>query len=108
MTTTTTGPSGRRVRKVLRAVPSWAYVIVCALVVLPPVAWVLSTSLKTADDTIQFPPKWIPEPFSFEEYAGLFNSTNTRFFVNSLVYACGTILLALAICVPAAYVATRA
>ena len=107
MTTTTAGPSGRRVRKVLRAVPSWAYVIVCALVVLPPVAWVLSTSLKTADDTIQFPPKWIPEPFSFEEYAGLFNSTNTRFFVNSLVYACGTILLALAICVPAAYVATR-
>ena len=97
----------RRVRKVLLAVPSWAYVIVCALVVLPPVAWVVSTSLKTADDTIQFPPKWIPEPFSFEEYAGLINATNIRFFVNSLIYAGGTILLALAICVPAAYVATR-
>ena len=103
---TAAGPN-LRVRKVLRALPSWAYIIVCALVVLPPVAWVLSTSLKTAGDTIQFPPKWIPEPFSLEEYAGLFNSTNTRFFVNSLVYACGTILLALAICVPAAYVATR-
>jgi len=96
-----------RVRMVIRAVPSWAYIIVCALAVLPPVAWVVSTSLKTADDTIQFPPKWIPEPFSFEEYAGLFNSTNIRFFLNSLVYAGGTILLALAICVPAAYVATR-
>jgi multiple sugar transport system permease protein len=101
------GPGHRRVHKILLAVPSWAYIIVCAIVVLPPVAWVVSTSLKTADDTIQFPPKWIPEPFSLEEYAGLFNSTNIRFFVNSLVYAGGTILLALAICVPAAYVATR-
>jgi multiple sugar transport system permease protein len=101
------GPGHRRVHKILLAVPSWAYIIVCAIVVLPPVAWVVSTSLKTADDTIQFPPKWIPEPFSFEEYTGLFNSTNIRFFVNSLVYAGGTILLALAICVPAAYVATR-
>jgi multiple sugar transport system permease protein len=104
---TIAGPGHRRVHKILLAVPSWVYIIVCAIVVLPPVAWVVSTSLKTADDTIQFPPKWIPEPFSLEEYTGLFNSTNIRFFVNSLVYAGGTILLALAICVPAAYVATR-
>jgi multiple sugar transport system permease protein len=103
--TTTTGRG--RGGKFIRAIPTWLYIIVSAAVVLPPVAWILSTSLKTPKDTIQFPPRWIPNPISFAEYAGLFNSTNIRFFINSLAYAGGTIVLALAICIPAAYVATR-
>lgn len=97
----------RRAGKAVRAIPSRIFILVSALVVLPPVAWIVSTSLKTSDDTIQFPPKWVPDPVSFEGYAGLFTSTNSRFFVNSLVYAGGSIVLALAICIPAAYVATR-
>jgi multiple sugar transport system permease protein len=105
VTTTTTGRG--RGGKFIRAIPTWLYIIVSAAVVLPPVAWILSTSLKTPKDTIQFPPRWIPNPISFAEYAGLFNSTNIRFFINSLAYAGGTIVLALAICIPAAYVATR-
>jgi len=105
--TTATPRRHRRVGKAVRAIPSRLYIIVSALIVLPPVAWIVSTSLKTAADTIQFPPKWIPNPFSFEGYAGLYTSTNVRFFFNSLVYAGGSILLALAICIPAAYVATR-
>jgi multiple sugar transport system permease protein len=103
--TTTTGRG--RGGKFIRAIPARLYIIVSAAVVLPPVAWILSTSLKTPKDTIQFPPRWIPNPISFAEYAGLFNSTNIRFFINSLAYAGGTIVLALAICIPAAYVATR-
>jgi multiple sugar transport system permease protein len=105
--TTTTGRGRGRGGKFIRAIPTWLYIIVSAAVVLPPVAWILSTSLKTPKDTIQFPPRWIPNPISFAEYAGLFNSTNIRFFINSLAYAGGTIVLALAICIPAAYVATR-
>lgn len=92
---------------VLRAVPAWAYVLLSAAVVIPPVAWIVSTSLKTAPDTIEFPPRWIPDPISFEGYAGLLTSTNIRFFINSLIYAGGSIALALAISIPAAYVATR-
>lgn len=91
----------------LRAIPAWIYVLASALLVLPPVAWVLSTSLKVEADTIDFPPAWIPDPFSSAGYAGLLTSTNIRFFVNSLIYAGGSIVLALLICIPAAYVATR-
>jgi multiple sugar transport system permease protein len=75
--------------------------------VLPPVVWIVSTSLKTEADTIKFPPEWIPSPISFDNYIGLLTPTNIRFFVNSLIYAAGSIVLALAICIPAAYVATR-
>lgn len=91
----------------LRAIPAWIYVLVSALVLLPPVVWVLSTSLKVEADTIAVPPTWIPDPFSSGGYAGLLTSTNIRFFVNSLIYAGGSIVLALLICIPAAYVATR-
>lgn len=105
MTITTTRRG--RLSKLVRGIPTGIFILIAAIVVLPPVAWILSTSLKTPNDTIQFPPRWIPDPISLAEYAGLFNSTNIRFFINSLAYASGTIVLALAICIPAAYVATR-
>jgi multiple sugar transport system permease protein len=107
VTTSTTARRGSRWGTILRGVPRWLFIVVSALVVLPPVAWILSTSLKLPADTIQFPPKWIPDPFSLANYAGIFTPTNMRFFLNSLVYSCGSIVLALAICIPAAYVATR-
>ncbi|NQX18300.1 carbohydrate ABC transporter permease [Rathayibacter sp. VKM Ac-2857] len=105
--TTATARSRRKKGDVLKAIPSWVYILVSAIIVLPPVVWILSTSLKVEADTIQFPPIWIPDPFSLAAYTGLFTSTNIRFFVNSLVYAGGSIVLALVICIPAAYVATR-
>jgi multiple sugar transport system permease protein len=107
--TTATAPTSRRRRvdRAIRRIPTWVYIIVSALIVLPPVAWIVSTSLKTEGDTIQFPPEWIPDPVTFDNYAGIVTPTNIRFFVNSLIYAGGSILLALVICIPAAYVATR-
>jgi multiple sugar transport system permease protein len=105
--TTTTVNRRRARRNILRAIPAWIYIAISAAIVLPPVLWIVSTSLKPAEDTIQFPPEWIPDPFTLESYAGLFTPTNVRFFVNSLIYATGSILLALAVCIPAAYVATR-
>jgi multiple sugar transport system permease protein len=103
-----TAPAGRRrAGSALRAIPIWAYIVVSVLIVLPPVVWIVSTSLKIEADTIKFPPEWIPIPATFANYAGLLTNTNVRFFVNSLIYAAGSIALALLICIPAAYVATR-
>jgi multiple sugar transport system permease protein len=107
-TATATGASRRRrSRSVLPAISTWVYIVISALIVLPPVVWIVSTSLKPEADTIKFPPEWIPSPISFDNYIGLLTPTNIRFFVNSLIYAGGSIVLALAICIPAAYVATR-
>ncbi len=111
MTTATTTAAAasrrRRSRSVLPTISTWVYIAISALIVLPPVVWIVSTSLKPEADTIKFPPEWIPSPISFDNYIGLLTPTNIRFFINSLVYAGGSILLALAICIPAAYVATR-
>lgn len=109
MTTATATATSRRrrSRSVLPTISTWVYIVISALIVLPPVVWIVSTSLKTEADTIKFPPEWIPSPISFDNYIGLLTPTNIRFFVNSLIYAGGSIVLALAICIPAAYVATR-
>ena len=105
--TATAASRRRRSRSVLPTISTWVYIVVSALIVLPPVVWIVSTSLKPEADTIKFPPEWIPSPISFDNYIGIFTPTNIRFFVNSLIYAGGSIVLALAICIPAAYVATR-
>jgi ABC-type glycerol-3-phosphate transport system permease component len=39
-----------------------------AIVVLFPIAWMLSTSLKSPAEVKQFPPVWIPEPIIWENY----------------------------------------
>jgi multiple sugar transport system permease protein len=106
-TATATASRRRRSRSVLPTISTWVYIVISALIVLPPVVWIVSTSLKTEADTIKFPPEWLPSPISFDNYIGLLTPTNIRFFVNSLIYAAGSIVLALAICIPAAYVATR-
>jgi multiple sugar transport system permease protein len=97
----------RRSRSVLPTISTWTYIVISALIVLPPVVWIVSTSLKPEADTIKFPPEWIPSPITFDNYLGLLTATNIRFFINSLIYAAGSIVLALAISIPAAYVATR-
>lgn len=105
--TATAASRRRRSRSVLPTISTWVYIVISALIVLPPVVWIVSTSLKPEADTIKFPPEWIPSPITFDNYIGLLTPTNIRFFVNSLIYAGGSIVLALAICIPAAYVATR-
>ncbi|GMA22556.1 sugar ABC transporter permease [Luteimicrobium album] len=97
----------RRRGALIRAVPRWLVTLLAAAIVLPPVAWVLSTSLKRDADTVSFPPRWIPNPFSWAQYEGIYTITNVRFLINSTVLAVGSIVLALVICVPAAYAATR-
>lgn len=91
-----------------RARAALPYVLVAlgAVVVLPPLAWVLVTSFKRGTDTVRYPPEWIPDPFSLESYVGVLN-TSGRFFANSFILAGASIVLALAVCIPAAYVATR-
>jgi multiple sugar transport system permease protein len=105
--TATAASRRRRSRSVLPTISTWTYIVISALIVLPPVVWIVSTSLKPEADTIKFPPEWIPNPITFDNYLGLLTATNIRFFINSLIYAAGSIVLALAISIPAAYVATR-
>ena len=62
--------------------------IIGALIILFPVAWMLSTSLKTRFEAVQFPPTWIPVVPQWENYrVALTSNPFTKYFQNTMFYA---------------------
>jgi multiple sugar transport system permease protein len=51
-------------------------VVLCllALTLALPLVWLISTSLKTGSQTFLMPPKWIPDPFVWSNYAEAFRA----------------------------------
>jgi len=58
----------RRLRTTLGRVLAFVAVCLGAIVILAPVAWMLSTSVKTLDQTLTFPPIWVPHTLRLENY----------------------------------------
>ena len=59
--------SQRRERRV-QHLATHLVLLLGAVVILFPMAWMLSTSLKAPDQVKQFPPIWIPNPIVWENY----------------------------------------
>jgi len=67
---TTYDPLARRRRietAVSRAV-IYTLLVIGALIILIPFAWMVSTSLKVEKQLFEWPPRWIPDPIAFENY----------------------------------------
>jgi len=66
------------------------YLILCAgaVVVLMPLAWMISTSLKRRGDVFLFPPRWIPDPVMWSNYpTALTMVPFDQFFKNTFTIA---------------------
>ena len=66
-----------------------ALLVICALALLP-FLWMVSTSLKTLDATMSYPPQWWPAPFQWQNYADVFRSEKANFLLwtrNTLIVA---------------------
>jgi ABC-type glycerol-3-phosphate transport system permease component len=62
--------------------------MVGALIVLVPFLWTVSSSFKPLEDIFQYPVRWIPERFTFDNYVNGWRSGNfTRYFINSTLVA---------------------
>lgn len=67
-----------------------AYILLCfiGLTMLVPFLWMVSTSLKGPADVFIFPPKWVPKPLVFENYAKVYRVIPfARFYLNSIFVA---------------------
>jgi multiple sugar transport system permease protein len=60
---------GKRFQEQSAIVLATIVVVLGALVVLFPVAWMVSTSLKTRTETLAMPPVWIPKKLQWVNYA---------------------------------------
>ena len=97
-----------RRRAALKHVATYTLLVVFCLLALAPIVWGLLTSFKAQSSVVAYPPKWIPAPFTLENYIALFGrGTIPKFFLNSLILSLGTIGVSLVIAVPAAYAAAR-
>lgn len=87
------------------------YLFLCcaALIVLSPILWTISTSLKTENTIFNYPPRWIPENPTFESYRFIIGKTDfPRFFFNSFFVSIITICSVLTIGTMAAFRFARA
>lgn len=83
-------------------------IILCTLVVLFPFYWMVVTSFKGESEIFRTPPTYIPEVFTTENY--LYALTKTKipvFFLNSIFYAVGTLVVVLVCASLAAYSISR-
>jgi multiple sugar transport system permease protein len=99
----------RSVTRVLRRVPSRFALLLFVLFALLPFAWMLTASLEPSSALYRNSASLIPHPFTIQNYLDVLqpNSANSndfvRQFVNSIIVAGCTVVLALAVAVPAAY-----
>jgi ABC-type glycerol-3-phosphate transport system permease component len=76
----------------LQAVVIHALLLVGVAIVMIPLAWMLSTSLKPPEQVNQFPPVWIPDPLTWENYV----RAVTIFPIPLLVFIRNSLLMGLA------------
>jgi multiple sugar transport system permease protein len=71
-----TRPTGKGPKPSLWPVHAMLILACCCAIV--PFLWLLSTSFKTADHAMDFPPQWWPRPFMWENYYDVL--TNRKFY----------------------------
>ncbi|MET0744000.1 MAG: carbohydrate ABC transporter permease [Microvirga sp.] len=69
-----------------------------------PLVWGISTALKVPSEVYAFPPTWIPETFTFANFAAVTRNQNLiRAFFNTMVIASATTVVALIVGVLGGY-----
>ena len=64
-----------------------------AVLILFPIAWMLSTALKSAPEIAMYPPKLLPEKLMFENFAIAWSKAPfTRYTINTLIIVFFTII----------------
>lgn len=103
-TTTPTSPAqalprknayaSKRNREMVITVIATIVCIIGALIVLFPLAWMVSTSLKTKAEVPKFPPVWIPAIPQWNNYPEALSGQNNFaiYFKNTMIYAGGSMI----------------
>lgn len=100
-------PTSRRWLKRVLPIVETAILLIFVLIYLYPIIWQVTTAFKTQSDALAMPPKWIFTP-TFENFANvLFERQMGRFFLNSVIIAVGSSVLAVIIGAMAAYALGR-
>ena len=99
--------SAKRNRRIKAAI-QWVLALIVVLIIVFPIYWMLVSSVKSQEEILLAVPTLWPREFHFENYINAWNANSiSTFFMNSLLYAVATMVGAVVISAPAAYVLSR-
>ncbi len=94
--------------KVVKKTLLYFFLILVAVIAIFPFIWIISTSLKGAEEIFSFPPTFIPKEFNLENYSGVWNAVPFgKYFLNSIIIVVSTVFLNLLIASLAGYALAR-
>ncbi|NLO09368.1 MAG: carbohydrate ABC transporter permease [Clostridiales bacterium] len=94
--------------RVISGIGTYTVLVIASIVVLIPILWMLSTSLKIESETISIPPKWIPDNPSLEAYSRLWSEYPfLTYFKNSIIIVLSSVFLSVLFSCLAGYGVTR-
>jgi multiple sugar transport system permease protein len=94
----------RGVRHPLRRVLLYAAAISTALLMIGPLYWMFATAFKPSADVFASPPKWLPSPWTLDNFRDVFTLLPfNRFFVNSVIVSFSIVALNIVFDTMAAY-----
>lgn len=86
----------------------YLFLIVMVIFNLFPIIWALSTSLKQFSQAVSYPPTWIPDPPTIENYKiVLFESNMPKYILNSIFVAISVVVCVLLVASHAGYAGAR-
>jgi multiple sugar transport system permease protein len=100
----------RRVAKIIEKVIFYGLIFLGIIIVLFPIVWMISTSLKDKGAMFAYPPQWIPENPTLESYKIILSPSKNPFllwFRNSILVGLGTAFASLLLAIPAGYAFSR-
>ncbi len=83
----------RRMRRTLLKVLTYLALVTGSLLFLFPLYWQVSTSLKTAQDTVRFPPVWFPVPLQWGNYPELLHRFPFALYMRNSVFISALVIL---------------
>ena len=86
----------------------YALIAILLFVTLAPLIWVFSTSFKRNEESISFPPKFLPENITFDNYKFVLTDPGlVRSLINSFIVSIGSTTLSVAVSALGGYAFAR-
>jgi multiple sugar transport system permease protein len=87
----------RRVHIRYDLIAAWIVLLAGAIVMMFPIFWLVTTSLKTKKQIFRFPPVWIPDPIRWQNYTDALRAQPfDRYAMNTLIITVASIVGVLA------------
>lgn len=97
----------KRYKKISSLITHVCLIIICTVINFP-VFWMISSSFKTNQESIKFPPSFFPEHFSFDNYIYIWKNMNFgKYFVNTIYVSFMAVCISMAVGTVAGYAFSR-